>query len=190
MFSTDSTSRILPSIRSFKRREFLPDNDQRLWQIEAGAVRTYTMTEDGTIITLGFWEAGDCVGQPLVCIEPYGVECLTPVKARSLPPEECADSSQLLLSHLHQTQALLQIRSGQIYPRLRQLLDLLASKFGEESDRGQLIRLRLTHQEIADTIGTTRVTITRLLNQLEHEGNLRWIKRYILLPHSSGRSSG
>jgi CRP-like cAMP-binding protein len=183
MTSIAPINRTFPPVRSFKRREFLPDNDQRLWQIEAGAVRTYTLTEDGTIITLGFWEVGDCVGQPLACIVPYGVECLTPVKVRLLLPEDCGNSSQLLLSHLHQTQALLQIRSGQIYARLRQLLDLLASKFGDESDRGQLIRLRLTHQEIADTIGTTRVTITRLLNQLENEGNLRWIERYILLPY-------
>jgi CRP-like cAMP-binding protein len=184
MTSIDLTTRTTSPMRSFKRREFLPENERGFWQIEAGAVRTYTITEDGTMITLGFWQTGDFVGQPLVCVEPYGVECLTSVKVRSLPPEECENSSQLLLSHLHQTQALLQIRSGRIYLRLRQLLDLLASKFGDESDRGQLIRLRLTHQDIADTIGTTRVTITRLLNQLESEGHLRWIERYILLLHN------
>ncbi len=184
MTNTDSTSQTLSPVRYFKRREFLPDSEQRLWQIESGAVRTYTLTEDGTIITLGFWEAGDCVGQPLGCIAPYGVECLTSVRVRSIPSDECANSSQLLLSHLHQTQALLQIRSGQIYQRLRQLLDLLASKFGAESDRGHLIRLRLTHQDIADATGTTRVTITRLMHQLEDEGHLRWIERHILLPHA------
>jgi CRP-like cAMP-binding protein len=180
------TNQTLSPVRSFKRHEFLPDSEQRLWQIESGVVRTYTLTEDGTIITLGFWETGDYVGQPLGGITPYGVECLTSVRVRSLPSDECANSNQLLLSHLHQTQALLQIRSGQIYQRFRQLLDLLASKFGAQSDRGQLIRLRLTHQEIADAVGTTRVTITRLLHQLEDEGHLRWIERYILLPHNRG----
>jgi CRP-like cAMP-binding protein len=184
MTNADPVNQTLSPVRSFKRREFLPDSAQRLWQIESGAVRTYTLTEDGTIITLGFWEAGDYVGQPLGGVEPYGVECLTPVKVRSLRSDDCANSSQLLLSHLHQTQALLQIRSGQIYQRLRQLLDLLANKFGAQSDRGQLIRLRLTHQDIADATGTTRVTITRLMNQLEDEGHLRWIERHILLPHN------
>ncbi|WP_084782834.1 helix-turn-helix domain-containing protein [Leptolyngbya sp. O-77] len=31
------------------------------------------------------------------------------------------------------------------------------------------MNLRLTHQDIADALGTTRVTVTRLLSQFEQE---------------------
>ncbi len=168
--------------RTFKRRESIPlKNDNILWTIEVGAVRTFTLAEDGTIITLGFWGTGDTVGQPLACIQPYEVECLTDVEVCVLQSDECRNLNQLLLSHLHQTQSLLRIRSGQIQRRLQQLLDWLAFKFGHESPQGQLIRLRLTHQDIADALGTTRVTVTRLLGQLEQEGRIRWVKQYLLL---------
>ncbi len=155
-----------------------------LWQIEAGAVRTYTLTEDGTVIALGFWGLGDTVGQPLALIQPYVAECLTDVKVRVLQPKECDHLNQVLLSHLHQTQTLLRLRSGQIHLRLQQLLDWLADKFGHELEQGQLIQLRLTHQDMADTLGTTRVTVTRLLSQFEQQGRIYWINQHLLLPRN------
>jgi len=169
-------------IYTFKRREHLPLRENSLWQIEAGAVRTYTLTEDGTVIALGFWGLGDTVGQPLALIQPYETECLTDVRVRAIQFKEYGHLNQVLLSHLYQTQILLRLRSGQIHQRLQQLLDWLADKFGRESEQGQLIQLRLTHQDIADTLGTTRVTVTRLLGQFEQQGRIRSIDQHLLLP--------
>lgn len=171
-------------IHTFKRREHLPLREDSLWQIEAGAVRTYTLTEEGTVIALGFWGLGDTVGQSLALIQPYEAECLTDVKVRELQFSECWELNQMLLSHLHQTQVLLRLRSGQIHLRLQQLLDWLADKFGHELEQGQLIQLRLTHQDIADTLGTTRVTVTRLLSQFEQQGRICWINQHLLLPRN------
>jgi CRP-like cAMP-binding protein len=171
-------------VRTFKRREHLPLRENSLWQIEAGAVRTYTLTEDGTVISLGFWGLGDTVGKPLALIQPYEVECLTDVRVCTLQPKKCSHLDQVLLSHLHQTQTLLRLRSGQIHQRLQQLLDWLADKFGYELEQGQLIKLRLTHQDIADTLGTTRVTVTRLLNQFEQQGRICWVNQHLLLPRN------
>ncbi len=50
------------------------------------------------------------------------------------------------------------------------LLTWLAKKFGREVASGNLIDLRLTHQDIADMLNSTRVTITRILTQLEEQG--------------------
>jgi CRP-like cAMP-binding protein len=70
--------------RAFKKREYMPLNDGILWQIEIGVIRTLTLAEDGTIISLGFWGAGEVIGQPLALIQPYQIECLTTVKAIAL----------------------------------------------------------------------------------------------------------
>lgn len=169
----------------FKRREHLPLREDSLWQIEAGAVRTYTLTEDGTVIALGFWGLGDTVGQPLALIQPYEAECLTHVRVRAIQCRECGHLNQVLLSHLHQTQILLRLRSGQIHHRFWQLFDWLADQFGHESEQGQLIKLRLTHQDFADTLGTTRVTVTRLLGQFEREGRISWVGQQLLLIRDS-----
>nr|WP_242041824.1 helix-turn-helix domain-containing protein [Alkalinema sp. FACHB-956] len=56
--------------------------------------------------------------------------------------------------------------------RLVRLLVWLSDRFGEESSLGAVINFRLTHQDIADLLGTTRVTVTRLLNQLEKQGTI------------------
>ncbi|NJL37674.1 MAG: Crp/Fnr family transcriptional regulator [Leptolyngbyaceae cyanobacterium SM1_4_3] len=158
--------------------------ENSLWQIETGAVRTHTLTEDGTVIALGFWGLGDTVGQPLALIQPYAAECLMNVRVRAIQPKECDHLNQVLLSHLHQTQTLLRLRSGQIHQRLQQLLDWLADKFGHESEQGKLIQLRLTHQDIADTLGTTRVTVTLLLSQFEQQGRICWINQHLLSPRN------
>ncbi|NJO40256.1 MAG: Crp/Fnr family transcriptional regulator [Cyanobacteria bacterium RU_5_0] len=161
------------AIRTFKRRETLPPEDSALWQIETGAVRTFTFTEDATMIPLGFWGADDIVGQLLSRIQPYRIECLTEVKAYRLESgqfwriesNQCWQMNQVMLAHIHQMQELLRIRSGQAPQRLQHLLEWLAYKFGRHTEHGQRIELRLTHQDIAEAIGTTRVTVTRLLLQ-------------------------
>jgi CRP-like cAMP-binding protein len=166
---------------TFRRRELLPLEDQDFWQIEVGAVRTFTLTENGTPITLGFWGSGEVLGHNLAGVRPHIAECLTEVKILPLKSFECQNYNQTLLTYLHDTQALLQMRTGRIQARLELLLDWLANKFGRHYGQGQLIQLRLTHQEIADTLGTSRVTVTRLLSQMEQAGRLSWVKQYMLL---------
>jgi hypothetical protein len=46
---------------------------------------------------------------------------------------------------------------------LLHLLLWLGKKFGREVQQGQLLDIRLTHQDLAELLGTTRVTITRIL---------------------------
>ena len=48
---------------------------------------------------------------------------------------------------------------------LFKFLEWLDKRFGEDVENGRLLNLRLTHQDIAETLGTTRVTVTRILNQ-------------------------
>ncbi|OKH28678.1 Crp/Fnr family transcriptional regulator [Chroogloeocystis siderophila] len=158
------------AIQTFKRREFLPLSTTTLWQIETGAVRTLTFTENGLAIPLGLWGTGDIVGQPLVRIYPCQIECLVDVKAHTLNFGQFESLNQVMLSHIYQMQDLLQMRSGQVPQRLWQLLKWLAHKFGSETKQGVLVEIRLTHQDMADVIGTTRVTVTRLLQQFEQEG--------------------
>jgi CRP-like cAMP-binding protein len=172
-----------PLVQTFKRRDILPLEVNRLWQIQSGAVRLLTLSEEGTPITLGFWESGDLTGQPLICIQPSEIECLTKVQAVPLSPEQCWNFQQVMRSHLHQMQELIRFRQGQVLQRLQRLLDWLALKFGRPIEQGRLIQLRLTHQDMADAIGTTRVTVTRLMQGLERNGAIGYSKEnYVILP--------
>lgn len=134
-------------------------------------VRTLTWLDNDAIATLGLWGPGDIVGKPLSTIDPYQIECLSKVTATPLPPDRWQQATPALLAHIRQAEEFTLIHSyRRIDAMLIKLLTWLAKKFGRVVETGQLIDLRLTHQDIAEILGTTRVTITRTLSQFEQQG--------------------
>lgn len=179
-----------PRVYTFRRREPIPAKDDTIWQIQSGAVRVHTVTEGGKGITLGLWGAGDIVGQPLVCNEPCLIDCLANVNATVLEASQRSNLQSALLAHLHQMQELLEMRQGRIQDRLESLLSLLARKFGHPTEQGLLIQYRLTHHDMAETVGTTRVTVTRLFQDLEQTGVIAYSpKNHLILRHRLRRAS-
>ncbi|MFM6189797.1 MAG: Crp/Fnr family transcriptional regulator [Planktothrix sp.] len=180
--------RIAPELsqqqRYFQRRERLPLRREHLWKIESGVVRTFTSLENGTVVTLGLWGVGDIVSRVLSKADPYYIECLTPVQATAIPVTESDHLRPFFIEHIHQLQTFLEIvHSRPVDEALHKLLTLLANKFGSDVSQGQRIEFHLTHQEIAETIGTSRVTVTRLLKEFEQQGIIeRLNKQFILLP--------
>lgn len=163
---------------TLNRRQMLPLEPNCLWQIEAGFVRSLTSDEDATLTTLGFWKIGDLVGLPTIDIRPYWVECLTPVKVTRLLTDTPAFQDTLVVqmhcAQIHQAQELLRIAHyKRVESRLLKLLNWLARLIGEKQEDGYFIPLRLTHQDLADTVGTTRVTVTRLVNEFQRSGLIR-----------------
>ena len=159
------------SKRVFKSRSKLPLTPNSLWKIETGVVKTMTWLEDGTIVVLGLWGAGDIVGKALSKVEPYQIECLTQVEVTVLPGDGWHQVAEIILDYIQQAEELTVIRR---YKRtdimLVKLLIWLAKRFGREVEQGHLLDLRLTHQDLAEILGATRVTITRTLSQLEQQG--------------------
>ena len=157
-----------------KRHDFLPFRRYGLWRITEGYVRTYTYTPEDELVPLGFWSAGDLFGYPTVQTYPYQVECLTSVSAEYLD-RSYSVPKEAVLAQAVQTGDLLRIsHCRQSELRLLQFVCWLAIRFGLASSKGRYIQIRLTHQEIADAIGMTRVTVTRLLKKLERENKLHW----------------
>ncbi len=168
--------------QTFRRGDLIPPQPDHLWQIERGVVRTITWDEEGTPSTLGLWGLGDLIGQPLSRINPYQIECLTGVEVSALPTHLWHQALDRILSHVQQVEELLSIvRCQRVSLRLLRLLGWLSKKFGQEIDQGRLIQLRLTHQDMAEVVGTTRVTVTRLLKQYEQEGILRRYRHQLIL---------
>lgn len=181
----------LPSMltqRIFSRREMIPSRQDILWKIDRGAVRTYTWSEQGTVIVLGYWGKGDVVGHSLSRINPYQIECLTSVETTLLPIKCWDEAMEAMLSHIQQTEELLSIvHRKPISLRLWQFLNWLGQKFGRNVDSGQLIDITITHQEIAEVINTTRVSVTRMLQQFEEEGSIIRHQRQLIISWENNR---
>ncbi|MCA9014077.1 MAG: Crp/Fnr family transcriptional regulator, partial [Planctomycetaceae bacterium] len=65
--------------------------------------------------------------------------------------------------------------------RLTHLLLELAEKYGRFTPAGVLIDIKLSHQELASIIGSTRETVTVLLGELQDERCIDIQKRHIIL---------
>ncbi|MBD2455700.1 Crp/Fnr family transcriptional regulator [Nostoc sp. FACHB-87] len=180
-FPTASISEQL-SLKIFARKEIIPLRNEVIWRIERGAVRTLTWAEDGTFITLGYWGPGDLIGSPLSKVKPYQIECLTSVEVSIVPAYLWHQDMAGLFSHIQQSEELLSIvHLKPISLRLWKFLVWLSDKFGRDVEQDRVIDINITHQEIAEVLNTTRVTITRLLQQFEEEGVLLRYKRRIIL---------
>ena len=166
----------------FSRSDSIPPRTDVLWRIERGVVRTVTWSVDGTLITLGYWGPGDVVGSPLSRIKPYEIECSTSVEVSILPEPLWCQALDAIVLHIQQAEELLCIVNlNPVRQRLWQFLVWLGQKFGRDVEQGRLIDLRVTHQELADAVNTTRVSVTRILQQFEREGMLLKHKRQLVL---------
>lgn len=169
---------------SFARRSFLSLRRDSIWQIKTGVVRTLSVLEDGTSITLGLWGPGDVVSRAFSSADPYEIECLTPVEAALLPQSSWHEATGAMICHIQRLGELMEIlHCRQAESSLLGLLAWLAKRFGQEVEQGKLIDLRLTHQDIADLLRLTRVTVTRLLKDFEKQGIIQRRERQFIVMH-------
>ena len=74
--------------------------------------------------------------------------------------------------------------------RVKSFLELMAEDYGQPCDQGLKLNLRLTHQEIASAVSTTRVTITKVLGQLKESGWLQHdSQQKIIVSHLPSRNA-
>lgn len=156
-----------------------------------GVVQLGTLYDSGDEALLGLACPSMPFGLPLSLIRPYQAVALTDVDLMRLRVVEVEQSPMLaqgifrhLTRRLQQTEAVLaMVGYRRVEERLRHLLMLLKQEVGQPDPNGTRLGVRLTHQQLANAIGTTRVTVTRLLSQLQEEG---WLvidsSRHIVLP--------
>ncbi|HEY9887405.1 MAG TPA: Crp/Fnr family transcriptional regulator [Candidatus Obscuribacterales bacterium] len=162
-----------------------------------GVVQLYTIQQDGSETLLGLAGPSMPIGLPLTMVDPYWATALTDVDVLPLPMTEVEASPMLmagicrhLMLRLQQSEAWLAISGKRLVAdRLRQLLLLVAQDFGHVETCGVRIPVRLTHHQLATAIGTTRVTVTRLLKEFKEEGWLQTQQRYLIVQLEQLRNS-
>lgn len=69
--------------------------------------------------------------------------------------------------------------------RIRKTLTDLAVKHGVEDARGTIINVKLTHMELAEIAGTSRETVTRILDRYQDEGRIDIVDHKVILLKAS-----
>lgn len=166
-------------IHSFSRGQEIPLAEQKIWIVMRGVVTLNTLHPSGDESLLGLAIPSMPFGLPLTRVLPYSAIAIAPSELLQLSLVELERSptiQQALVKQmgrrLQQSEsiaALLGLR--RVEERLKQFLLLLSDDLGEPVAGGGLrISVRLTHHHLASALGTTRVTVTRILNQLRGAG--------------------
>lgn len=162
----------------------------------AGRIKIYELTPEGKEVILWFCFAG----------EMFGLAEIIHGSKRAVHAQACSDISVLKINHQRfldymQRNPKLGLSVLQLLAcRLRELGDMMAnlvaddvrsrviklltrlcSRYGKVEANEIRLSISLTHQEMADMIGTTRQTVTTVLNCLKREGALRICNKTIII---------
>ena len=177
--------RLLTKAVKFSKRERLPSGPHLAWRIESGFVRSIALEQANHTRVLGIWGPKEYVCASLSQHFSCQLECLTAVTLEPVSLKNI-DRTPLFLRYIRQTEILLDIAlKRQVGDRLIDLFSWLSTQFGEERERGQLISVPLTHQDIADVIGTSREAVTRIMRVMEESRQIYYEERLIIFNRSA-----
>lgn len=184
------------ALHFYDKNEVIPLKENGCWQIYRGILQVSQLTDNGEEILVGWAQAGSFVGLHLTLsqLDIYQAKALSDVYLRWYSTESIAANPPLgeliltqTIKRLRQAESLLAIAGyKRVDERLQALLRLLAQEMGQPLDDGIRLSVRLTHQMLANAIGTTRVTITRLLGELQSQGQVSFDDDRHLVIHRLG----
>jgi CRP-like cAMP-binding protein len=135
-----------------------------------GIARVFCPCEETEGLTIAFLQAGETLRTDRLCSEGVCVEAITDLAFRQLSAYGAVDGFDPVNEW---TLQLLRIRHlGRAEQRLQALFGLLVNRMGRRSGNWCVLPFRLSHERIAELIGTTRVTTTKLLSRLRAEEHL------------------
>lgn len=174
----------------FSQGDLIPLETHAFWYINQGLVKLTTLTEQSQEVLIGVLGPGMPFGAYLTSLQLYEAVALTDVQLTSVSVNAIAHSCPLAQymfvktrQRLQQTETWLAISGErQIEDRLCRLLKLLKDQAGEPTPQGIRLGIRLTQEDLANACCTTRVTISRVLSQLQQAGKIALdAKKYIII---------
>ncbi|TVS04884.1 MAG: Crp/Fnr family transcriptional regulator [Cyanobium sp. PLM2.Bin73] len=149
-----------------------------VWMVIRGMVKLSAISLQGDELLLGLAGPNEPFGEPLSNVQAYEARTLNDSDLLCLSCEDLAASPDLAIALLQgmaaryrQSEAMLALLGlRRIEERVRGFLELLANDYGQPCDQGLRLNVKLTHQELASALSTTRVTVTRVLGALREEG--------------------
>lgn len=174
------------------------DLGDAVYLLKTGHVRLYRATEDGKELTLTILGPGDVFGELALFEESQRqtfAECLDAAHICAASVEDftrlMAHKPQLTMMVAHEIARRQQnmetriagLAYGSVHLRLMHALRHLAREHGEQLQSDEVrIPVRLSHQELAQLIGTSRETCTIELGKLQLAGLVRFDEdRYLIV---------
>ncbi|MEW6214503.1 MAG: Crp/Fnr family transcriptional regulator [Nitrospirota bacterium] len=181
-------------IKRFKKNETIlyeEDTNEFMYIVLSGKVKAVQVSEDGKEIILAMHQAGDFFGE------------ITLIDGKTVPATVIAteDSTaaiiykknfysllfiykkvlenllQILCSRLRESWDRIQLLNFKnASQRIKMLFMMLSDNYGQKTNEGIVLNIKLTHQNIADMAGITRETVTRIIDKWQRNGEITILK--------------
>jgi CRP/FNR family cyclic AMP-dependent transcriptional regulator len=192
------------NLEEVRRRRviFLPgDPGSSVFFVNGGRVKISRVTRDGKELTLAYRGPGEIFGE-LCLVEGGPREEMAEAMENALVTEVPREEFERLLDHHpsvggKMTRILCRRRRDlenkmedlvfkDVNAKLAELLLKLGNDYGVDDDRGTLVAVKITHQEMANLIGSTRETVSLTLSQFKRSKLIATEGRKIILTDREG----
>jgi CRP/FNR family cyclic AMP-dependent transcriptional regulator len=191
-------------MKEVRRRQvlYLPgDPGGAVFLVNGGRVKVSKVTRDGKELTLGYRAPGELFGEAcLIDGSPRQemAEAVENVMVSEIPRERfeaiIAASAELgvrlvkmmAMRRLELENNIEKLVFRDVNSKLAELLQKLAAEYGVDDSRGTLIALKITHQEMANLIGSTRETVSLTLAQFKRKGLITNDGRKLIVVDNEG----
>lgn len=190
----------------------LGSNSDDVYILITGRVKIFELTPEGKEVILWFCSDGELIGFAEALVS-------STFSNHRINAQACAQGELLVIKHLdfinfmsdnptvvmpvvkslgfrlrEVSEVLMDVTSSDVTSRVVKLLSRLGGLYGKSVDGGLHIDLPITHQEMADMIGTSRQSVTTVLGELKRQGMIRIRQRMIFidnvdLMHSYSKST-
>ncbi len=164
------------------------DKSDKIYMLKEGMVKLSRLSDDGRELTVELLEPGDIFGELSIAGEEEretSAEAIEDSMICAINRQEFEDFigknpgfslaiTRFIGFRLRRIESRLEnLIFRDVRSRLQMLFSDLAAKYGQQSQEGLRIKLKLTHQDIANLIGSSRETVTLEINKLKKEGSLQ-----------------
>jgi len=185
--------------RTFPRKTpvYLPaDESDNVFLLASGRIKLCHLTPEGKQSILAFIDPGELFGELAMIDDGDREEYAEAIENSTVVMIPRETVTQMMERHADLTLGvtkMIGLRRRRIERRLKNLLFLsnrerlihllleLAEQYGEETSQGVRLGIKLSHQDLANVIGSTRETVTVVLGELQLEGLVKVGRRKIEL---------
>lgn len=188
--------------RTYKRGSAIfheEDVGDALYIVRSGKVKIYRVAEDGREKTLAILGEGEFFGEMALLDGGPRSAIAEALSTTQLLALYRADFQEFVASNPAVALGMIKVLSMRLRQANAQVMDAifrdvrgrvsrtllaLAARYGTDVPGGQKIDVKLTHQELANLVGTARETVSRILAEMQDAGLVRVEGRNLILVDS------
>jgi CRP-like cAMP-binding protein len=180
------------------------DPDGHLYVVVSGTVRLYKLYGDYKEATVALLRDGELFGelnlregagqtlfaQALTDVRAAVIRKLMLVEVLKRDPELTMKLFSSLFERLEQSEEVIErLLDREVSARLSKLLQNLSDRFGEANESATVLDIRLTHQDLANMIASTREAVSKVMSEFQREGLIEVRNRKIAISPRMARST-